>query len=289
MKIGEAIVAPLYAGHLDVQAIFDAALQHEADGDLDAAVRGYVEVVRGAHEQTEPYQRLLRIHLHRREIDAAWCAASMIAAVGTLEDAQAELYEDYRPRRLPPIGRGMSVQEWQLLRAPCDEAVSAVLAQQIVRLAPRSPTSIPALDPEVVEWAVTAFSLAPQGKAIAEGTSLDEAASYFTLRERRFAAGREAARLRVPHLVLAESSVASLEEALREATVAGDVRAWQAALLSTEMRAGLLVCGEPRVARDLLVAQSTSEDLLADIAAFSVSPVHHHLRAQLGLAVDMAE
>jgi hypothetical protein len=270
------------------EANVEAALQHEVDGDLDAAVRAYVEGVRTGHEVAMLYEHLLRIHLHRREIDAAWCAASMIAAVGELEGKQAEMYEDYTPRRLPALRRALDAAEWQLLCAPCDTAISAVLAPRTAELAPK-PTTVRALDPGVVAWAATAFGVGPGAEAIAAGTSLDEAASYFTLRERRFAAGRQAARLRAPHLVLAWATPPALERVLAEAGVPGDVRAWQASLLATEMRAGLLVCGEPKVARHMLMAETTSDDLLADVAAFSVSPAHHRLRAVLGLAVDMGQ
>jgi len=273
---------------VDGQASFDAGQQHEVDGDLDAAVRDYVEAVRASPTQRRPYELLLRIHLHRREIDAAWCAVSMIAAVGTLEGQEEELYEDYLPRRLPVLRRGLDAQEWQLLCAPCDGAISAVLAPKATQLAPR-PTAIPALDPAVVEWEVAAFDIDAEAEAIAPGTSLDEAASLFTLRERRFAAGRQAARFRAPHLVLAHASPRALESVLAEATIKGDVPAWQASLLATELRAGLLVCGEPRVARSMLLSERTPEEVLSDVAAFSVSPAHHRLRALLGLAVNMAE
>jgi hypothetical protein len=56
----------------------------------------------------------------------------------------------------------------------------------------------------------------------------------------------------------------------------------------TQARAGMLVCGEPFVARQLLVREHADEATLGELALFAVSPEHHRLRAKLGVAIGVA-
>ena len=89
-----------------------------------------------------------------------------------------------------------------------------------------------------------------------------------------------------PLYALARRSVHDVKAALG-ASAPGDVAAWHRAIRMTRVRAGLLVCGEPVVARGVLLGEGAPADELAELAAFAVSPEHHRLRAWLGVAVGM--
>lgn len=271
---------------MDAQGVFDRARSLEDEGRLDEAVEEYTKVVRLSPREIAPYRRLFDIHLHRRTVDAAWCAASMMAALDDIEDDARELLEDYTPRRLPVVGR-LDPSDWHLVRDAGEDIEVAPLA--VLRSAVKPPpiTDVPAFDSAVVKWAADTLgakeSLVVTDPEIAPRSSLDAVHRMFTLRERLFFAGREATAFLGPYYEVRRCSRRELTKGLG-AQAQGDVVAWHKAVANTRVRAGLLICGEPLVAYRLLQAESADEELLGEVAAFTVSTVHQKLREKLGWA-----
>lgn len=272
---------------MDAQSVFDRAKSLEGDGRLDEAVEEYTKVVRIAPGEIAPYKRLFDIHLHRRAVDAAWCTASMMAALDDIEDDARELFEDYTPRRLPIMGR-LEPSDWDLLRDAGEDIEVASLAVLRSVLEPPPIEAALGFDSAAVKWAADALgakeSVAVTDPEIAQRSSLDAVNRMFMLRERLFFAGREAAGFLGPYHEIRRCSLREVTKALG-AQAQGDVVAWHAAVSKTRVRAGVLVCGEPFVAYRLLKAECADEALLGEVAAFTVSTVHLSLREKLGVAV----
>ncbi len=275
---------------VDPLELLNQSVQCEEQGRLDDAIAGYVRLLRIFPRQGKLYRRLLDIHLHRREIDAAWCAASVLVVLDELDDTMRDFYEDYVPRRLPVRRAPLDATAWSLLRHPDeDDRLSIALGAMVDTLAP--PPESRGFDATVLGWA--ADSLGAGASGVPRGptpldphANLDTVRDMFMLRERLFFAGREATSFVRPHYALARSSVWKVKEALG-ASAPGDVMAWHRAIRLTRVRAGLLVCGEPVVAHRILVGEGAPEEELAELAAFAVSPEHHRLRGWLGGAVGM--
>jgi hypothetical protein len=274
---------------MDAQSVFDRARALEDEGRLDDSVDLYAAIVRESWRDVAPYARLLHIHLHRRDVDAAWCAASMLAVLEQIEDDVRELLEDYTPRRLPVPGR-LDASDWELLRDRNEDAAVAPLA--LLRSVLRAPpiANEPGLDTAALKWAADALgaeaSIAVTDPEIAPRSSLYATHHMFMLRERLFFAGREATSYLGPYYELRRCSLRDVTKALG-AQAQGDVGAWHRALTSTRVRAGVLVCGEPLVAHRLLVAEGAPEEAMAELAAFTISKDHLRLRKKLGVAVGL--
>ena len=61
------------------------AVRCEEEGRLDDALLAWLEVARLSPVAPSVYERLFAIHVHRREIDAAFCAASVLRVLGSPE------------------------------------------------------------------------------------------------------------------------------------------------------------------------------------------------------------
>jgi len=229
-----------------VEKLIENAQACEREGRLDDAVIAWMELVALVPEAPEPYKRLLDIHLHRREVDAAFCAASMLAALDALEGTARELFEDYVPRRLPaPNPAGLDDDDWALLAHPRE-------AGKEMRSRPKDAIDMASLAWVLPLLGIENVELPPDGAPpVRPRVDLDEIWGNYTLRERLFIAGRAAC----------------------------------ASLPLTGVRAGVLVCGEPAVAHALLVRERANDELVRELSYFAVSPKHHRLRAKLGLAV----
>lgn len=282
---------------MTAQHNFDRAKSFEKEGRLDEAVDAYGAAVRCAWRETAPYERLMDIHLHRREIDAAWCAASMLVVLEKLEDRELEFFEDYVPRRLP-VPLRLEASDLALLRDPQEDVVTDELAR--LRPALRAPPieGTPGFDSSVLRWVAEALgatealaSIAKTEPEIPPRAGLDTTHRMFMLRERLFFAGREAMAFFGPHFGLRRCSLRDLRNALdahAPAEAGNAVSRLHRAMTGTRSRAGVLVCGEPVIAFRLLTAEGADEEVLTDLAAFAVSPVHHRLRTKLGVAVGLS-
>lgn len=152
---------------MDATELFERAARDEAEGRLDEAVEGYVSAVRADSQCIEPYERLLRLHLHRRELDAAWCAASMITIVGHLEGLMLDFYEDYAPKRLPARSGRLDAASWTALRDPDEDlGLSRIFGALAEKLAP-SVADVRGFDPSVFEWAADALGASAPAPAAA--------------------------------------------------------------------------------------------------------------------------
>lgn len=267
----------------------------EEEGRLDDAVHAWMAVARLAPTIPQAFERLFELHVHRREVDAAFCAASVLASLDALEGMARELYEDYVPRRLSPrvAGRCLDAEDWALLRHPAeDPAVGERLAAVLSKVSVK-PASAAAIDASTLAWAASLLGAhandVPRDEAptLVGRNDLDEVWGNYTLRERLFFAGRAATALRVPVHALESASMRQLSEALG-GSVGEDVERWMVGVMLTRARAGMLVCGEPVVARQLLEREGAGEVALGQLALFTVSPEHHRLRAKLGIAIGMA-
>jgi hypothetical protein len=281
-----------YREFVDLKALLERAIDCEQQGRLDEAISAYVALVRdgwGYAAQLDPFERLLQIHLHRREIDAAWCAASILEGFGRLEGTERELYEDYVPRRLPARRGRLDTAAWELLRdRDEDMGLSAMLGAIAEKLAPPMDSRV---DSAVLAWAADALGVRDGAVALVDPAleahaDLDEVRAGYLLRERLFFAGREATALVAPYYALARCDLRTIKAALGDSAV-GDIEEWHRSIRRTRLRAGLLVCGEPWVVRTVLRGEGTTDEDLAELAAFSVSPEHHRLRALIGVAIGM--
>ncbi len=282
---------------MGVRELFVEAMRCERAGLLDDAVSAYVAAARVDPKLRQSYERLLDIHLHRRELDAAWCAVSMLAVLDRLDQAKREIYEDHVPRRLRPLRAPLDDDAWQRVRDPAeDPAASATLGAMARELAP--PMDARRVDGAALAWAATALGVREADVPYAwpplePYMSLDEERDGLPLRQRLFFAGREAASLVAAQYALGRRGSLPAIEAKRAtkpidglALAPDDLVAWVGSVRRTRARAGLLVCGEPRLAHDVLVAEGLDVDAW-ELAAFVVSPEHHRLRGRLGIAVGM--
>lgn len=282
---------------MTAQRNFDRAKRFEEEGRLDEAVDAYAAAVRCAWREAAPYARLMDIHLHRREIDAAWCAASMLVVLEKLEDRAREFFEDYVPRRLP-VALRLEAGDLALLRDPNEDLVTDALTRlrPALRVPPIEGTT--AFDSSALRWAAEALgatealaSIARTDPELPPRAGLDTTHRMFTLRERLFFAGREAMAYFGPHFGLRRCSLHDLRSALdaqAPAEAENAVSRLHRAMTGTRSRAGVLVCGEPVIAFRLLTGEGADEEDLSDLAAFTVSTVHHRLRTKLGVAVGMS-
>ena len=241
---------------MDVAQLLEQARRCEEEGRLEDALAAWLGLSRLDPESREVYERLFALYVHRREVDAAFCAASVLACLDALEGMPRELYDDYRPRRLSarrPDLR-LSADDWALLRHPLE--VSA------------RPSSVApyqeAIDTKTHAWAAALLAVPvkdspPDAAPSLDGRpDLDDVWHNYALRERLFFAGRAAAARR-----------GSIDLPL------------------TFARAGLLVCGEPLVAYELLVRENADRAALGHLLHFAVSPAHLRLRKKLGIAVGL--
>ncbi|NOU27946.1 MAG: pentapeptide repeat-containing protein [Polyangiaceae bacterium] len=232
--------------------------------------------------------------MHRREVDAAFCAASVLASLDALAGAARELYEDYAPRRLPlrVPGRSLEADGWALLRHPLENpAVGDALAPLLPRL-DLEPATDGAIDMVTLAWAAELLG-APASDLPKDGApplgdreDLDQVWQNRTLRERLFFAGRAATALRFPAHRLDQVSDRPLPKELG-VTVTQEIQLWRVGMMLTRARAGMLACGEPLVARQILVREKQNEVTIGHLTLFAVSPAHHRLRAKLGIAIGM--
>lgn len=271
-----------------MQRLFDRAQAFEKERRFDEAIDAYVAVVRETPAEALPYERLFDIHLHLRDMDAAWCTASMLVVLDTIGDDAREVFEDYTPRRLPVPGR-LDAADWELLRDSAEDTPPAQPAHLRSLLEAPPIEATPAFDSSALRWAADALGAPSAAIAISDPpivprSSLDATHRMFMLRERLFFAGREATAYLGPYYELRRCSLRDITRALG-ANVQGDVAAWERAITNTRARAGLLVCGEPVLAHQLLVAEGAGEALLADLSAFAVSRAHHRLRKKIGWTV----
>ncbi len=268
------------------QELFERAQRFEKEDRLEEAIDAYRRVVPLAWRTVTLYERLLDLHLHRRELDAAWCVASMLVAFEDFDvviaDNARELFEDYVPRRLLPCGK-LDPSDWALLRDEGEDHGPPTAERPSVSAPPIEKTV--GYDSAALEWAVDVLGVSANIEVtdppLEPKSSLDATHRMFLLRERLFFAGREATSYVAPYFDLRRCPA----HVLRAKFPAFDDGRWQRAMNSTRTRAGVLVCREPLVAFQRLVLECAPEEELCDLAAFTVSAAHQRLRAKLGITV----
>lgn len=211
----------------------------------------------------------------------------MLFALDALEGDALEMFEDYAPRRLYPRAR-LDRASWDALRDPEEDAEGGAI--EGARSLPKTPPieSTRGYDSAALAWAAHALGsdvkVEVKDPELPPRASLDGMHRMFMLRERLFFAGREATAFFGPHYELRRFPSRELHGALHGKTDR-DLQVLHRAMARTRVRAGVLVCGEPHVAHQLLVSEGAGDDELAALAAFVVSPLHHRLRKELGVAI----
>ncbi|MBI5500258.1 MAG: tetratricopeptide repeat protein [Deltaproteobacteria bacterium] len=80
--------------------------------------------------RAESYQLLARIHATRERWDEAWCFSAALHSLGLAEDAEKEIYENYREEQLPQTGDGLSEEMWRrhMYHESLDEMITGIFA-----------------------------------------------------------------------------------------------------------------------------------------------------------------
>lgn len=180
---------------------FELASLYEEGGQLDSAIDAYEATARVAPWRHETYRRLFDLHMHRRELDAAWCAAASLVFFRRLDGPDRDFFEDYRPRRLGARRGRLDAAAWKLLcRSGEDERLSRIFRVVAPAPPPAAPSEVPVFGP-LVAWAADLLGVEGEtGAGLSPDESLDAVHGERTLRELLFLAGREAAYRREPRL-----------------------------------------------------------------------------------------
>jgi len=193
--VSRAIVAleQYVASTDDIPRMLELGLLYEETDALDAAI-GLYERIMSVRASSDACQRLFDIHMHRRALDAAWCAAAVLVEGfdGELSEVERTFYSDHVPRRLSPLRDWLDQPAWRLLRHPeDDEAIRSMLRV----VAPKPKRELASSTGPALSWALAALGGLPSSVALEPYMALDDA-----LRDELFNAGRDAAMLRDPRV-----------------------------------------------------------------------------------------
>ncbi|MEN9581916.1 MAG: hypothetical protein RJA70_4925, partial [Pseudomonadota bacterium] len=85
---------------------------YEATSRFDEAIEEQRFILEKDPLKIEPHRALYRLHLHKRDYDAAWCSAAAMAFMRKAEEEEQRFYEDYRPQGMLPVKGRLNDELW---------------------------------------------------------------------------------------------------------------------------------------------------------------------------------